>query len=270
MPRITSSIGEQSSKIIETALQTVLNLDKQKDIRSELETLAIKTNSLISLIYGYTMTEIPSIDTDDEIINWTFPDVGNELCSSIWNLSGGFYKTAASSLRGALEMGGVSLYFQILENEHVGRGYNDKFREWDGGEASTPSWGTTKPKLKQIKNVKDFEHTYGYCLIENAHGYFKYLCSFTHSRSFSPEDGGGTNAMSMKEHIGLFNEDEFRRIAGAMDKTISIIASIWSVAYPHIIFEWGDDTAGSSFCTLEELFCTPQSQDALAFAKALI
>lgn len=268
MPRIKSSIGEQSLTIIETAIKTVSQIDKQKLIQNRLKELAVKTNSLISLVMGYTLSENPSINTDDEILNWTLPDVADELCSSIWNLSSGFYKTSASNLRGALEMGSVSLYFQILENENSNPGYNRKFNEWDGGEISTPNWGTTKPKLKQNQNVKDFEIKYGYCAIENAYDYFKYLCSFTHSRSYSPEDGGGTNSMKMKEHIGLFNEEEFLRICEAMDTTIAIIASIWSIIYPHIVIEWTDDSFGSSFYPLEKVFCTTHSRNALEFARS--
>lgn len=267
MPKIRLSSGEQALTIIETASKTVSQLEQQKIVQDRLEELAIKTNSLISLIMDYTLTDDSSINTDDEILNWTLPDVADELCSSIWNLSSGFYKTAASNLRGGLEMAIVSLYFQICENENINPGYNQKFREWDGGETSTPNWGTTKPKLKQNQKVKEFEIKFEYCPIEKAYDFFKYLCSFTHSRSYSPEDGGGTNSMNMREHIGLFNEEEFLRISAAIDKTIAIIASTWSITYPHIVTEWTDDNFESSSCSLEKLFCIDYSRDALEFAK---
>ncbi|TON14977.1 hypothetical protein CGH62_27615, partial [Vibrio parahaemolyticus] len=85
-----------------------------------------------------------SFDTDDEILNWTMVDVVDDLSAAIWNLGTGFYKTAASCQRGALEMASVSLYFQRLENENpVQGGYNEAFSKWDGGISSTPNWGTT-------------------------------------------------------------------------------------------------------------------------------
>lgn len=149
MPRVKSSCGEQALNIIETATQSVSNLNNHTAIKTKLDRLAVKTNSIVSLLYGYTLTETNSIDTDDEILNWTIPDVADDLSATIWNISSGFYKTGASCLRGVLEMGTVSLYFQIFENEKTTPGYNETFSKWDGGETSTPDWGKMKPKIKQ-------------------------------------------------------------------------------------------------------------------------
>lgn len=267
MPRTKSSIGEQALTIINEGLKTNELIKNNQVVKSSLEKLAIKTNSLISLIYCYTLIEDSALDTDDEIINWTIPDVGEDFCASIWNLSSGFYKTAASSQRGAIEMAIISLYFQIKENEFTGNGYNPSFNQWDGGDTSTPNWGTTKPKLKQNQNVKDFEVQYGYCPIQKAHDFFKYLCSFTHNRSISPEDGGGTNAMNMKNHVGSYHQEEFQRICGAMDKAISVIASTWSIIFPQIVVEYKDSDIESQFCNLEELFTTEHAKKALLFVK---
>lgn len=267
MPRIKSSIGEQALVIIDNAFETIKFVEIQPNATKSLEDLAVKTNSLISLIYGYTLIEDDSLNTDDEILNWTLPDVGSDFCASIWNLLSGFYKTAASSQRGAIEMAIVSLYFQILENEYEDNGYNPKFNEWDGGDVSTPNWGSSKPKLKQNLNVKNFEMEFGYCPIQEAHDHFKYLCSFTHSRSYSPEDGGGTNAMHMKDHVGLYNQEEFKRISDAMHNTISIIAATWSIVFPKVIEEYKELGVDSVFCNLEELFSSEHSKRALKFAQ---
>ena len=268
MPGVKLSCGEQALKIIETASKTVAHLHHQSEIEARLDELAIKTNSIISLLYSYTLTEIETIDTDDEILNWTIPDVANELSATIWNMSSAFYKTAASCLRSALEMGIVSLYFQILENEKPNaKGYNEEFSGWDGGETSTPNWGKMKPKIKQHKNVKQFTSAYGYCPIQAAHDYFKYLCSFTHSRSYSPEDGKGTNSMNMKNEIGCFHEEEFLRISEAMNKTIAMISSTWAIIYPHMVKEWTNDSMDSSFVSLNKMFDTPHAVNALYFAK---
>jgi hypothetical protein len=267
MPRVTLSCGEQALTILINSLNTLTALQRQTISNNKLDDIAIKTNSLISLIYGYTLTEKEGIDTDDEILNWTIADVADELCSALWNLSSGFYKTSASSLRSALEMGVVSLYFQICENEKTTSGYNQPFADWDRGGSSTPNWGTIKPKLQKSENVNGFKIKYGYCPIEKAYDYFKFLCSFTHSRAYSPEDGEGTNSMNMKSHIGFYNEEEFLRILEAMNTTISMIASTWAIIYPHIIAEWTNDNFDSKFCKLEDIFSTTHSQTVFTFTK---
>ena len=58
----------------------------------------------------------PNIDPTDEIINWRFPDVAEDLSGAIWNLASGFYKAAASLSRNAYELSTVSLAFQIEQN----------------------------------------------------------------------------------------------------------------------------------------------------------
>ena len=222
----------------------------------------------MSFINGYTLTDDKNIDTDDEIINWTIVDVIDDISSAIWNLGTGFYKTSASCQRGALEMASVSLYFQRLENEKPIQGsYNKAFSEWDGGFKSTPNWGATRPLLKNHSLIKKFEKENGFCIIETAYDHFKYLCSFAHSRAFSPEDGSGTNSMNMLNQAGEYNEKEFKRIQESLNITIANIASIWAVTYPHTVFEWTEDNLGVKFASLEDIFCTTQAKQAFAFAN---
>ncbi|EJG0622675.1 hypothetical protein [Vibrio parahaemolyticus] len=268
MPRISSSAGVCALEIIDISLQTANDI-QSIGTKNTLDKLSKKANSILSFIYGYELTEDESFDTDDEILNWTMVDVVDDLSAAIWNLGTGFYKTAASCQRGALEMASVSLYFQRLENENpVQGGYNEAFSKWDGGISSTPNWGTTKPRLQNSPLVKKFKEENGFCIIEEAHNHFKYLCSFTHSRAFSPEDGGGTNSMNMSNQIGEYNQKEFERIVKALAVTIANIASIWAVTYPHTVAEWTEDGVGMEFVSLDELFCTPKAKLALAFARS--
>jgi len=264
---MTSTCGLQALNIISKSAVTVNQLQEDSPEGLKLSELARKVNSLYSLVGGYTATDREDISTDDEIINWTFSDVAGELCSALWNLSSGFYKTSASCLRGALEMGAVSLYFQMRENDDPGAGYNQEFVNWDSGVKGTPSWGTTKSKIKASKNVFDFEIANGYNPIEEAYDHFKFLCSFTHSRAYSPEDRKGTNFMNMNGNLGSFNKAEFQRISEAMDKTIAMIASMWIISYPHILEVWnscdGDD---ATFCKLEEIFSCKSSFEVLNFS----
>ena len=189
MPRISTSAGERALVIMDVSLQTANDIGNVGS-KKHLNILSKKANSIISFIYGYELTENESFDTDDEILNWTIIDVVDDISAAIWNLGTGFYKTAASCQRGALEMASVSLYFQRLENEKPVQGsYNQAFSEWDGGNESTPNWGTTKPRLQKHSLVDKFKKENGFCVINEAYNHFKYLCSFTHSRATSPEDG---------------------------------------------------------------------------------
>ena len=267
MPRVTSSVGDRALEIINISLQTANDI-KQNNVKKELDILSRKANSIMSFINGYTLTDDKNIDTDDEIINWTIVDVIDDISSAIWNLGTGFYKTSASCQRGALEMASVSLYFQRLENEEPIQGsYNKAFSEWDGGLKSTPNWGVTRPLLKKHSLIKKFEKENGFCIIETAYDHFKYLCSFTHSRAFSPEDGSGTDSMNMLNQVGEYNEKEFKRIQESLHITIANIASIWAVTYPHTVSEWTEDNLGVKFASLEDIFCTTQAKQALSFAN---
>jgi C1A family cysteine protease len=270
MPRISSSAGGRALEIMEVSLETVKS-QLNTSIASRLKALSKKANSVVSFIYGYQMTEDESFDTDDEILNWTIIDVVDDLSAAIWNLGSGFYKTSASCQRGALEMAAVSLYFQRLENEKpVNGGYNKAFADWDCGITSTPNWGTIKHRLQNHPLILQFKKENGFCEIHEAYKHFEYLCSFTHSRAFSPQDGKGTNSMNMLNQVGEYNEQEFQRIAEAMDKTIAEIASIWAITYPHTVAEWTDDGVGASFLSLDDLFCTSNSKKALEFARKCI
>jgi hypothetical protein len=269
MAIIKTSTGEEALTIIKNGLQTTNYVKNQNCTKRKLDELAIKVNSLISFLSGYSLIKDTSLDTNDEILNWTTPEVGADLCSSLWNLSSGFYKTSTLSQISGFEVAIVSLYFQILQNEYKGDEDNPDFKDWDRGDTPTPSWEITKPKLKQNQNVKDFENEYGYCPIQTAHEYFKYLCSIAHSRGAIPEGVGGIYSMSYKNdsNIGEFSEKQFERTSETLSNMISIVASTWTVIFPQIINEWEDSNSDPNFCKIENLFSTDHSLKVLEFSK---
>jgi len=249
---------------IAASLSTLENL-KVNGCNKTIEDLSKKVNTLISLIYHYTLIESDSFDTDDEILNWTTADIVDDLSSAIWNLASGFYKTSASSQRGALEIAVVSLYFQVLENDNSDdNSYNKTFTNWDCGKSPTPNWRVTKPLLKKQFFVDKFNQEHNICVIDNAYKHFKFLCSFTHSRAISPEDGGGANSLNIGAPIGEYNKAEFIRISTSLDDTISHIASIWSVTFPHIINLWTAHGNAHESIDINELF---KSKKVLDFAN---
>ncbi len=127
--------------------------------KQDLDCLAQRVSTLEQFVRGYEWIDDPSISTDDEILNWAFSEVAFDLCSAIWLLASCFYKTSASSLRTAFEIGIASLYFQMRENTEPKIGaYNKFFEEWDSGVRQTPNWGemtkfmtTSRPSVVSVK-----------------------------------------------------------------------------------------------------------------------
>ena len=158
---------------------TISNSARQKQV----DDLGMSIDVLIDLVYGYTFINDPSLDTDDEIINWTFVDVVDDLNAANWNMACGFYKAGASCLRNSLDLAIAALYFQIRQNrEGNSVGYNRFFAEWDRGDRDTPNWGETKDTINQESSIRSFNRMYHCDLVEETHCHFKYLCNFTHGR----------------------------------------------------------------------------------------
>src|SRR5439155_14517279 len=131
-----------------------------------------------TLLYGYGLLEIPGIDPDDEILNWTIPDVEDDLRSAVLAIAAGCYKSAGAILRSALELSIVALYFQLRQNSSFSKSEeDDAFTKWDRGEADTPNWGTTKPLIQNNKNYQRLLKAKKIRFGEELHHYFRDLCT---------------------------------------------------------------------------------------------
>ncbi|MBX0333011.1 hypothetical protein K3G39_07150 [Pontibacter sp. HSC-14F20] len=251
--------------IIHTARCTLQGIEANVDVKDKLEDLTRKTATLYKLIRNYENIHHEGISSDCEILNWTLPVVEDELNAAVWNLTSGFYKTAATCLRGALEMGLAALYFQILENGNFNDGeYNQTFADWNRGVTATPSWQEMEPVLKQHANAKDFSVGLGYCPINEVGQYLELLNQFAHNCSFSSTNGEGANILNMKSGAsGHFSQEMFDRMYGAVNTTISIIASTWLTIYPQIIPELDGELAEA----VKSLFVLKPAQDAFEFAN---
>jgi len=208
------------------------------DCYRELSLLGSEIDLLTDLIYSYTNVENENLSTDDEIINWTFPDVIDDLISAIWNIYSGLYKTSASCLRNAYEISFVSLYLQIRENMNLKNPtnkYNIYYSEWDKGETKTPSWGITKPIVKKNPNIINYDKKRSCNIVEEGYSWFSFLCNFTHSRPFD-KSLDNTNAIptnSMNIGVG-FDVKNFESFIDYSKVTISWIATFWSLCFPEI------------------------------------
>lgn len=158
---------------------TLSNADRVKQL-DELGQLAAATRYFV---HSYCRIEDPRLDTDDEILNWTFGEVPDDLNAAHWNIACGFYKTAASCLRSALGMAAVALYFQIEQNKSPGQNpYESGFAEWDSGEVGTPGWRAIKPRLESLATIVAFNAAHSSDVVNELHDFYNRLCNYTHAR----------------------------------------------------------------------------------------
>ena len=203
--------------------------------RETLCCLADTSSHLELFVRHYDTIEDPSINTDDEILNWVFSEVPADLSSALWLLTCGFYKASAASLRNALDISVASLYFQIRENEQPpGSGYNEYFSDWDKGRRQTPNWGETKPLIKHQPAVVRFLATNGIDVVELVYEHFRYLCAYTHTAAFAA-NGDPVTAINTTGSAPAFDERYFDRGCELMLKTMSYIAILWQITFPEIV-----------------------------------
>jgi hypothetical protein len=222
--RVSGSQGEKALKIRELALDCFTLTTSDLKRRSVLDELGVGIDRMMSVVYGYSFIDNDAIDTDDEIINWTFVDVSDDLSAANWNICCGFYKTAASCLRNALDMAIAALYFQARTNQSP----EDArlFVEWDRGDRDTPNWGETTNYLKRQASIRAFDSENGTDICADVYKHFKYLCNFTHGRPSDPGDRSYTNSIWMGGDAPGFDSEEFQRLVSLAAATTSWIVTI--------------------------------------------
>lgn len=235
MPKITSSQGELIRRVREAARAAYAATIADGERAQRIDGLATAAELCHNFVYGYTSIDHPAVDSDDEILNWTFADVTSDLGAAIWCLSSGFYKAAASNLRNALDLAMTALYFQLRENnDRVDKGWNKFFAEWDRGERDTPTWGEMRPYIAQQQSVKEFNATHACDVVSQLYAHFKNLSSYTHGRAVAL-DGQAVRAIDISGDAPNFDEHQFDHLVGLTLATVCWICAIWQIVFPHII-----------------------------------
>jgi len=189
-----------------------------------------------TFVRGYEKIDDPEIDSDDEILNWTFSETAIDFSSALWLLASGFYKASASSLRTAFEIATVSLYFQIRENMRLDDGkYNSFFSLWDSGLRDTPNWREMKPVFSTWPSVVAYKSAHNIDIVQYEYDHFKYLCAYTHTNAFD-NSGRGITAINTTGSAPTFDVDCFNRGCELITKTISLITIFWQIVFPLIAF----------------------------------
>jgi len=234
--RDNEPIGENFVKIFR---KDQFSVAKNFETKKTSKLIGKNIDKIIDLVYEYTSLNSTTLDTDDEIINWTFIDVKYDLISSAWNLYSGLYKTSASNLRSALEMSFLSLYFQMRQNiDKINgvSGYNKYFEEWDNGERNTPNWGEMKSIIQQNKNIKQYNFKSNCDIVNELYLWYGYLCNFTHGKPFENSIRNSTSKPTNHMNIGTgFDVNNFYRFSNYLEDTISWIAVFWSLSFPNIL-----------------------------------
>lgn len=229
-------------------------LIKDSSNSKEIKEAAQNLDLLLDLIKEYRFKTIDGMETDDEIINWTFTDVKEDLKSALWNLCCASYKTSASCLRNAFEMSFVSLYFTIREHENHKKGvnndtFNQFFLDWDSGNKDTPNWGEMMPVINKNTHLKNFNTENNCDLMRETYSWFKHLCSFTHGRSFNKALLDSDVLPTNHANIGTnFTEKNFERFLSDFNITVSLIGSFWALCFPEIL---EDSKYETIFCSLQ-------------------
>ena len=263
----TSTYAARNIKSL--AIQAYQDTLANKDCADKIDAIGTQIADLFVFIYGYTAIDnSEGIDTDDEILNWTFIDVMDDLNAANWNIACGFYKAAASCLRNALDVSNAALYFQIHENDHSKKnktGYNSEFSKWDSGLSKTPNWGTTTSLIKKQPNVQKFNSEYSWEFPKDCLNFYHYLCNFSHGRPFA-NDKTPTNSMNLGYNAPQLEEDLFERFTELAEITIAWISTMWLITFPQIL---STDPLGdlSTFYPYKEILNSSKGKDALEFAK---
>jgi len=74
-----TSQGKKSRKIIQLGTEALQETTRDQVRVTHMQYLGAKIDKMLDLVYGYTDIEDDLLDTDDEIINWTFVDVSDDL-----------------------------------------------------------------------------------------------------------------------------------------------------------------------------------------------
>lgn len=147
-------------------------------------------------------------------------EANTELESSIQLCKLGFYKHAFIALRNALELGLLSVYWDIDDKSHV------NIQKWLYSFEYTPfRKKTVAPKLKTNPNIKKFDGKHG--IFVEIDKLFGELSDFVHTkgRHHSSIDLGNAN-------FNQFNEKSLLTWIGFMNRVIKYIAAIHVLKYP--------------------------------------
>ena len=199
---------------------------------------------------------------DDETLNWCFTEVEPHLRSAVWSIAGGFYPTALSAMRRALNIGLLALELCLAE------------REAAMGALTQPDGASGQSYV-----LSDFEAgTVGLSTVELIHGLAKrdQLRSCADSASVSFGDhvvlfdaqlGDLMRAHHLQNGYGppCFHPDGFDSSIEGIREVIGVIGACWIGAIPGLTRVVRSTVTGDA--DLDAVFVHPWPRRVLAAAK---
>jgi hypothetical protein len=143
----------------------------------------------------------------------------SDLENSIQLCKLGFYKSAIVTLRNVLELGLLSVYWDINDNSHI------DIQKWFRASEKTPFKKTVFVKLKTNQNIMIFDSKHN--IFKNIDILFKQLSDFTHSRGHYH-----SNQELAKSNTNRFNEQAFLKWFELMTNVIQFVVSLHILKYP--------------------------------------
>jgi len=144
-----------------------------------------------------------------------------ELECSIVFCKLGFYKHAIASLRNVLELGLLSVYWDIDGKVHI------DIQNWLKSMESTPFRKEVFLKLKTNSNIKDYDSRQN--IFEKTKALYSKLSNFSHTKGF------GYSSRKLNKHtsnVNSFNELSFNKWFNLMEKVVGIVTTFHVLKYP--------------------------------------
>ncbi len=142
-----------------------------------------------------------------------------ELYSSIYFATRGFYKHALNSLRSVLELGLLSVYWDIKDKSHI------EIQDWLKSKEDTPFRRQIQRRLLENKNIKRFDDEAGF--FAQMYDIYKKLSSFTHTK------GARFSSMALStSNYNTFTEKSLRYWVQSLQKVIRLVMILHILKYP--------------------------------------
>jgi hypothetical protein len=162
-----------------------------------------------------------------------FTESSDELQISFTLAMQGLYKQAFVSLRSGLELGMLSVYYNIDDEGH--RVVRDWLRSKDGWESDTPRVKKIWNILKGNKNIERFDKNLN---IKSCFDDLGWLHNYVHTKGFRFSNRLGFP----KSNYQTFEEDIFNKWIYTYETVVIIVVTLHMLKYPitSIKYDWGE------------------------------
>jgi hypothetical protein len=142
-----------------------------------------------------------------------------ELHSSVYFATRGFYKHALNSLRSVLELGLLSVYWDIEDKSHI------EIQEWLHSKEDTPFRKKVKKRLLENTNIKRFDDEGGF--FAQLDDVYNKLSDFTHTKGARYS----SRALTVS-NFNTFNEKSSKYWVQSLQEVIRLVMILHILKYP--------------------------------------